>query len=617
MESLQEGPWRLGLNSVDQPGDLPSGQYQWLFNGINKGGNISTRPGQRAIQPSGPSNYPKALKIFSPKDGIPLLVHAERGNIYYFKYPFDNFTDHQVSGLSFGFESNIEMEIAVIGVVEDDNGNITAVDPYPVLMICDGTGRTGYWDGTNARHLDPNPDGPHETPTATWMKWIGNRLWTMQGRKVRVSNLLNPIKFTEENILSEGGYFNLPDIGNGFGVTPDFNSLLAFTEYTTTSFQAGILNRASWPSTQDFQKVIFGNIGCAAGRSIVNQYGMTWWYSHGGLINLNSALQTYRSSEIKYKDHQMRRSSSNLSDDISGICAVAYENYLLISVPSGDMSNYHTWVMDGNPQESLDSPAFWASAWTGIRPVQYCTGVINGKSRCFALSNDLPPSGVGDVVLSQAAIWEMFLQDRRDIGYNNSGIVAVKDVPTTFETRLINLPSISAVKYIEMDIEEIIGTVQLDIYYCARRGVYKKFGSKQISSTIASLNASITIPTTFPSYLPQRRTVRTVNESLLAADLNPQVETPLTRNEDKGFSFLITWTGQMSMSKMRIFFDKQVEQMDGNVESNEATDRYIRPTGDSSIAGTGLTALPVTSQKSGFMTSYTPRWSETVYQSST
>lgn len=618
-----EGPWRGGINSVDHSADLLPGQYQWLTNGVNKGGIVSTRPGMASIPFPPVGGYDtgiNALTIFTPRNGTPVLVMALDAAIQYVRYPFTS-----TAGILGSISMNgptVQFETAVIGVTEAPNGTITAIDPYPVLMICDGTGRTAMWDGaTLVRYLDPTVS---ETPTATWMKWIGNRLWVAQGRKLRASNLLNPVKFTEENILAEGGYFNLPSDCTGLGVTPDFRSLLAFTDYTTTAFQAGLINRASWGSTADFQKVIFSYIGCAAGRSIVNQYGMTWWYSHNGLINLDSALQTYRSSQISIQDRNMRRSVANFSNNISGICATAYDNYLLISVPSGDLHNFHTWVLDESIVESIDpsptitqsSKAGWASAWTGIRPTQFATGVVQGKMRCFCATCDISPTGYSSSPI-KGNVWELFLQDRRDIGYNSSIVTTAKDISCSLETRSIDTKVLCEIKYVELDIEEIVGTVQLDIYYATRRGTYKKFGTKQIVGTVGSVTSSMTIPVTFSQYLPQRRTVKSVNECILASDSNPSVETPQTRNIDKYFSFIIKWTGQMSLVKMRVYADPVPEQMDGASESNEITDRYIRPDGTGAILSTGPSALPIVSQQSGFLATTSCRFPEEIYQSLT
>jgi hypothetical protein len=276
--------------------------------------------------------------------------------------------------------------------------------------------------------------------------------------------------------------------------------------------------------------------------------------------------------------------------------------------------------MDGNPLESVNSPAMWSAIWTGTRPTCYDVSVINGQKRCFCASNDIPHPDSPDIDVISGNLWEIFLSDRRDVGHDSDADVAVKDIPVVFETRMIPLNVLAKIKYLELDIEEIVGTVQLDIYYCTRRGTYKRFGTKQIVSTVGSVNAEDTLPEDegpFECRLPQRRTIKTVNESLLEADENPTVETPQNRNIDKSYSFLIKWTGQMSLSKMRIFFEEEPEQFDGQSEDDEETDRYIRPSGVGEVLPDGPTELPITNQQSSFFPNLTPRWSEEIYQSLT
>jgi hypothetical protein len=219
-------------------------------------------------------------------------------------------------------------------------------------------------------------------------------------------------------------------------------------------------------------------------------------------------------------------------------------------------------------------------------------------------------------------VWEVFLQDRRDIGVDINSITVVKDIPVAFETKFYAMASLSDIKYAEIDISEAIGTVNIDIYYSPKRGVYKKIASRQVVSTVGSIISNVTIPITFPQYLPQRRTIKTVNECLLATDNNLTIETPYTRNWDRYFSFLIKWTGQMSISEFRVYPEPQPEQMDGASEASELTDRYIRPTGDGAISSltsppAALTQLPILNQTSGFISTVTPRWSEGIYQSLT
>ncbi len=220
--------------------------------------------------------------------------------------------------------------------------------------------------------------------------------------------------------------------------------------------------------------------------------------------------------------------------------------------------------------------------------------------------------------LFSTLVWETFLQDRRDMASRPLIIVVPKDISCALETRCFSTPVLSEVKYCEIDVQEIAGTVNIEIWYCGRLGTYKKIGSKQVVGTVGSVTSTLLLnatPAPFSQYLPQRRTIKTVNENILSTDQTPTVETPYTKNIDKYFSFLIKWTGQMSITKFRAYVDPVPQQMDGMKEVDEITNRYIRPTGEGSILTTSPEVLPMIDQQSGFTAVTTPRWSEEVYQS--
>jgi hypothetical protein len=405
---LKDGPWSLGCNSVVEPSNVPDGQYQWLVNGTNRGGIPQTRPGFNCI----PAGYGQArgMTVFTPLNGVANLVVAIGSSVLYIAYPFTGaFT--ALPGISFNTAGPVVFETTVKNFDEASDGTLTVITPTPILMMSDGQTRTAYWDGTISRHLDPSQN---ETPIGLWMKWVGSRLWISNGSVLRASNLLDPLLFTEENILSEGGSFSLPDTITGIGVTPDYSTLLVCTSSTTTSFQANIVDRTQWQTTSGFQKEIFPGIGCVGGKSFVNQYGITWWFAQGGMIGLNQAIQTYQTSRIHYIDMNMMRSKANLSPDISGICCGTFENFLTVSVPSGDIHNAHTWLMDQAPRGSLETnPIYstevsaWTGIFTGIRPVEWVTTTINGRTRCFVLSQDYNPAalaGLGGIIPTNSEI---------------------------------------------------------------------------------------------------------------------------------------------------------------------------------------------------------------------
>src|SRR6185312_13951734 len=125
----------------------------------------------------------------------------------------------------------------------------------------------------------------------------------------------------------------------GMFQTPDLHNLLVGTDYNMSVIQASVTDRTQWGTTTDFNKVLLPGTGVAAGDSFCHQYGMTWWFSHAGLMRLDNALNTYRSSKIKVQDQLMMRSKSNMADDIRGIVIRPFGNYLVVAVPSGGVNN--------------------------------------------------------------------------------------------------------------------------------------------------------------------------------------------------------------------------------------------------------------------------------------
>jgi len=94
----------------------------------------------------------------------------------------------------------------------------------------------------------------------------------------------------------------------------------------------------------------------------------------------------------------MTRSKFNMSPLRNGICSVAFENWVLVGVPSGSRFNRHTWCMDGSPMALLGSQAgpCWVGIWTGTFPVQFVTGEVQDVPRCFELSYSCNPATATD-----------------------------------------------------------------------------------------------------------------------------------------------------------------------------------------------------------------------------
>lgn len=626
---FQSGPWTTGLDSFSEPMIVSASSYRWSTNTVSRGGSIRTRQGLNCI-PTNVDGKPRGIAVFTPNNGIPAIVVAIGSNIYKSDYPFtDGF--ELIAGINFNSFGPVIMKQCVINATTNADGSRTIVDPLPVLMIGDGQTRTAYWDGTTARHLDPSIN---ETPVFKWMEWSNNRLWGSNGKSVRASDLANPLQFLEEDILAEGGSLNFPSEVTGIGQTSDFKNLLVFTDQTTSAIQSNILDRFQWALTPGFQSMIFPNIGCASGKSVINQYGTTWWMSHGGLISIDQAVQTYRSSRIHFQDQAMSWSKGNLSPNISDICAGTYENYLVISVPSGDIYNSHTWVMDqswGLEQAISDVYAAvraprWDGIWTGIRPVEWVTAIVNGRNRCFVLSYDYPSTGSND---PQSNVWEAFVPSRLDvsrsvaIGHPISNDDAnYRPIYASVETRLLGMDGqYKSFRFAEIDIGEIEGVVNLSASVAGRRGGYKQILSKElVASQWNMVNGRTTISTDtfeFDSFRPQARVVRSVSDNHQTGDNSYEgVESNYERLCDYGFSLLIEWTGQLSIRGARIYCDPYPQDIEGVCEVDETTDRHVRMDGLQYVEDT---APPNAIDGVAFVSSYTSpgtrQWTEVFYKS--
>jgi hypothetical protein len=625
--TVSSGPWSTGCDSFSDATLVSESSFRWSVNAVSRGGLPRTRPGLNCF-PVSTLGQPRGIEVFTDQRGITHIVIAIGSQILFSSYPFTS-GFNAIPGLLFATTSPIIFKKAIQNVTEATDGTLTLINPLPVLMISDGETRTAYWDGLNARHLDPTkaPNGPSETPVFEWMEFTGNRLWGSDGSRLRASNLANPLKFTEEDILSEGGALGFPGMITGLGQTADFKNLLVFTDQTTSSVQSNILDRTQWQLTPGFQTVIFPDIGCAAGKSITTQNGITFWYSHGGIIGLDQAILTYRTGRIHFQDQAMNWSKSNLSPNISGICVGTFENYLMMSVPSGDIWNAHTWIMDqawareeavSDVYASIKGPT-WNSVWTGIRPVEWVTAVVNGISRCFVLSYDYPPTGSNT---PQNNVWEAFAKERIDVGLNNSAQLIQKPIQSSLETRVLGTDAnYKDFRYIEIDCEDISGVVDISISFAPLRGGYKEVSTKQIVAsqwTVVNGQTTIAVDTfLFNSYRSQSRILRTASDQQETSDASyTGVESNYPRQTDHGFSVLIQWTGKMSVRAVRLTTDSALQEAEGHCEVSELTDRHVQNSGLQAIESTTppnlVDGLDMTS---AFVGSNTRTWIENLYSS--
>lgn len=545
-----QGTWILGVNSLVPPDSIHPAQYSWGVNVINRGGIVQTRPGHDCIA-SLQGVKPQGGCIFTPKNSSPVMLIAVDGSVYSAKYPFFTFT--KVDGLSFLADAEIiTFQPVVKSVRLNPDGSLAKVTPTPLVIIQDGKTRAGVYDGSTAKHV--TADAPfYGVPIGLWMAWVGSRLWVFDRTRGYASDLANPDTFSENSYLSERSNFELPGTVTGAIETANGEGLLVFTVNTTTAFQAGIHNRQLWQLTPDFQKVIVPGVGCVSGRSPINRWGVTWWMSVAGWVNLDTALQSQRTAKIVTVDGEMMRSRRTLFANQSTICSGGIENLTFISVPSGGRYNEHTWVSDQTPTGEASSGVgqTWVSIWTGVRPVLWMSLITKlGREALYFLSYDKTPKDGTNI-----HVWRAINDGRKD----NSGRIACQ-----LETGCI-VKDIEDNKfcYAELELMEISGTVDLKVFIGGLRGEWHQIQNTVLRATPGSMSTAKTFTktTTLESYKPQRRTVKT--EEFTSYLKTCSAESHNLPGKDKAFQLLIEWRGRMGVHSVRLVAEQDASGNQG------------------------------------------------------
>jgi hypothetical protein len=560
----------LGADQFTNPQRITNGRYVAAMNVINRGGLVQTRPGSRTLFTM-PDGTLQGSTLFVPTTGVPQIVFAVSGTVYASPYPFRSYSP--LANIQFSGTSRfIAWQVCLKSTDYDSQGVLYFLDnPYSVLMMQDGLTRAAYWDGTHSGHLDPtksqvfNPDsgeiisqpGLDSTPVGLWMKWSNNRLWVSRGNQVFASDLGNPLKFVDAQYLNEGRAFYLPDDCTGIAETTNRAGIICFTSETGTFLQSSIQDRTQWLSTPDFQKTILSNIGCSAPRSIVNQYGLVWWYSAKGLVNQNDALSANLSSKLDVQDNQMFGTKENMGWDLSVVAGCGHENFVLISVPNGDKLNTRTMVTDQAPVGDLGvNVSAWASYWTGWRPVEWATGVIQGEERCFFSSVDYD---------GKSRMWEAFADQKTDNGLPITCWLQTRD-------HLFDNRDYKQFRYAEIEMREIVGDVVVQISAAGTKGAYQPVGTKEVVATIGQVYPDeLYGPTAhiFAGSSPQTRILLTEDGSN-TSDCNAScVESRRNGLIDKSFSLLVAWSGIAGVASYRIFAASYPEPYSGTCEINE------------------------------------------------
>jgi hypothetical protein len=571
----------LGVDSYTSPAELDDKEMIFGQNVVVRGGIAQTRPGSRSLLCAPDGNF-QGCTLFTPANGVAHLVFMVDGKVYVSAAPFTSY--RRLWSLQFSLTApQAAWAVCLKSTDYDNEGNLIYLDnPYSVLVIQDGLTRAAYWDGSTAAHINPAPapdntdtavTGYQGTPVGLWMIWSGNRLWVSRGNQVFASDIGNPLKFTESQYLNEGRAFYLSGPCTGMVEVPSGNGedkgFIAFTENDGTLFQSYIQDRTQWLSTPLFQNTILPNIGCVAPRSLVTQYGLNWWFSARGLTNLNAAFRQNLSSRIDYQDNQMMSSKAYLSPVLGGVCGVFYENYLMMSVPSGDVLNRHTWVLDQAPFDGNVNA--WTGIWTGWRPIEWCRGIINGDERVFFGSIDYD---------GKNRIWEGMLEERKDNGCPITCYVQLRD----HAGGNLDLKKYSWSKFY---LSQILGEVYLNVYVASTKGGYQLQKNYKIVANEGQIYSDTEYSEAGPLMVGNRVQSRTIRTPADPEDDECNVcgvESKEGNKIDYAFSNLLVWSGIMGVRAYQIYMREWPERFDGDCEEPEEGPRSLNAQGCSALS---------------------------------
>jgi hypothetical protein len=570
----------LGCDSYTQPTELGDNEYQFGQNVTCRGGIVQTRPGTRTLFCCPDGNF-QGMTTFTPASGVAQIVFAVDGKVYTSAAPFTSY--RRLWQLQFSITAKYIAWASCLKSTDYDNeGNLIFLQqPYLVLMMQDGLTRAAYYDGSTAAHINPGAPadatditvpGYDGTKIGLWMIWSGNRLWVSRGNQIFASDIGNPLKFTEATYINEARAFYLTGPCTGMIEVPSGNGedkgFIAFTENDGTLFQSYIQDRTLWLTTPLFQNTILPNIGCVAPRSLITQYGLNWWFSSRGMTNLNASFRQNLSSRIDYQDNQMMSSKAYLAADLSGVCGAYYENYLMMSVPSADVLNGHTWTLDQAPMEGNANA--WTGIWTGWRPIEWSRSIVNGNERLFFASIDYD---------GKNRVWEAMLPEKTDNGCPITCYVQLRE----HAADSLDQKRYSWSKFF---LSQILGDVNLSVYVGSTKGSYQHQKTYKIVATKGQIYADTEYgdsPALMVGNRVQTRTIRTPSDPENNECNECGVESVVGNMIDYAFSHLLVWSGQMGLRAYQVILRESPERFAGDCQEDEVGPRVLNASGCSGL----------------------------------
>jgi len=582
--------WVKGCNSNRNPWILDEQQYRWGVNIVNRGGIVRTRPGYKLLLTLPEGNL-QGVELFTAdrdkETPVSFLVAAVDGKIYAVPSPFtqpENWETYRLKNLSFNPKAKKIYFVSTRDSIAQTESTISLIDTYSLLIMQDGETNAATWDGITDLHVSQEaPD--NSVPIGTHMVFSGQRLWVARGSVLLASDYGDPQIFKERvESVGAGDFIFDSDITGLFSATGDSakESVLAFTKNNTYTLESWIADRSTWAQAQGgFQRLFLSNLGCIAGDSIVSHAGLVWWFSSHGLVFIDTAAAAYLSSQIKLKDMEMAWSKRNLAPDLSGVAGCSFENYLLMSVPSGDTYNAHTWVLDSGSSDELaaQDPPCWQGVWTGIRPVRWMTGFIGEQKRIFAASVDYVNTGG-----SFNHLWEAFQPERSDTYdiLNADNAIETVEQPIFCEFQSKNYGDglgMKRFRYAEVFLTDLSGKVTFQVYFGGNKGGFQKvYDNKLVAITKPSqapgIQAVKSLYETTGYLRPQFRRVRTQDALHLTQEEGDNVEDIYPDSVDRSFCLLLRWCGDAGVDSFRLLMQPEPESAIGFAYKSEDDGKY-------------------------------------------
>lgn len=595
------------MNSIENPWALGSEQFKFGVNVTVRGGIAQTRPGHKlhlslpkgnfqggiifaankqasaASQVTSTSGVvttteatvynPQGLGVATPE--LLYSVFFVDGQGYYSPWPFvqpQNWDVYKLTAMK--LDPNVKtvaITVATKQATVDSVGNITVTPSHQVVIAQDGVNPAVTWDGSDTTGQESDT-----IPVGQWMAFSGSRLWVASHNLVLASDLADPFSWKERVSGGTSGDFIFPrPVVTMLDYTGQNNDsiLIVWTDRGTYKLSSGILDRTQWGTTPNFQATLIPTVGCVAPRSVAFQAGVLWWYSQGGLINLDVAKSAYLSSAVVYRDAEMARVKQYMPDNVSGICAASYENYLLYSVPYLESKNSQTMVLDyatAAEWGSQGTPA-WCGVWNGTRPVAWATLAASSIPRLFHFSVDYAPTSDG----SYNHLWESFRPERYDTFYefNSDGTqtTRISRIYSQIETQLLGDSfDLKTFVYARIDATQIGGVTNLRVSFRGSRGAYTKTLDTVIQAVTHQFQyvnspQAATIAAMEPLHTQYRRIIT----ETASREAKSGCEDCNINLVDKAYSLLLEWTGELGIEGATIYMDPFQESHVGRITSPE------------------------------------------------